>query len=57
MTILYRDMNQAQLDAAYNNTQAVPDFPGIYAALQARSASFYASMAGRLNLPYGTGPR
>lgn len=57
MTLLYRDMNQAQLDAAYNNTQAVPDFPGIYAALQARSASFYASAAGRLNLPYGTAPR
>ncbi|AIS14128.1 esterase [Pseudomonas chlororaphis subsp. aurantiaca] len=57
MTLLYRDMNQAQLDAAYNNTAAVPDFPGIYAALQARSTDFYASVAGRLDLPYGTEPR
>lgn len=56
MTILYRGMDRAALDAAYLNTKAVPDFPGLLASCQARSAALYAATPGRRDLRYGAQP-
>ncbi|MGS0894268.1 alpha/beta hydrolase [Burkholderia stagnalis] len=56
MTILYRGMDRAALDAAYMNTRAVPDFPALLASMQARSAAFYEATPGRRDLRYGTRP-
>lgn len=53
MTILYRGMDRAALDAAYNNTLAVPDFAGIYADFQKRSAALYAAQPCQRDLKYG----
>ncbi|KAF1029139.1 MAG: hypothetical protein GAK40_00638 [Burkholderia plantarii] len=57
MTTIYRGMTRAELDAAYDNTQAVPDFPSIYADFQSRSAAFYPRHDGRRDLHYGPAPR
>lgn len=56
MTTLYRGMDRATLDAAYDNTAAVEDFPAILADFQSRSAQLYASTTCRRDLPYGEGP-
>ncbi|MCA7969460.1 alpha/beta hydrolase [Burkholderia sp. AU39826] len=56
MTILYRGMDRAALDAAYLNTRAVPDFPALLASCQARSAALYAATPGRRDLRYGAQP-
>ncbi|WP_176048004.1 alpha/beta hydrolase [Burkholderia sp. BCC1644] len=53
MTILYRGMDRAALDAAYLNTRAVADFPALLASCQARSAALYDATPGRRNLRYG----
>ncbi|HHM9106722.1 esterase [Pseudomonas aeruginosa] len=53
----YTRMNRAELDAAYNNTAAVPDFPGVLADFQARSSRLYASRPVRRDLAYGESPR
>ena len=50
---LYRDMDQAALDAAYNNSAAVPDSAAIMADWDRRSAAFASTHAGRLDLRYG----
>ncbi|SCK11181.1 alpha/beta hydrolase [Vogesella sp. LIG4] len=57
MTILYRGMDRAALDAAYNNSRAVPAFPAMLAAGQQRSAELYANSPGRRQLHYGKGLR
>lgn len=57
MTILYRSMDRTTLDAAYNNTKAVPDFPGVLADFQRRSAKTYETESCRRNLRYGQRPR
>ncbi|EPB6916758.1 alpha/beta hydrolase [Pseudomonas aeruginosa] len=49
----YKRMSRTELDAAYNNTAAVPDFPGVLADFQTRSSRMYASRPVRQNLPYG----
>src|SRR5215471_21037718 len=55
--MLYRGMDRAQLDAAYNNTAAVPERDAIVADWAARSARVRREHAGRLDLAYGDSPR
>ena len=51
--MLYRGMDRAQLDAAYNNTAAVPERDAIVADWAARSAKARCEYASRLDLAYG----
>ena len=51
--MLYRGMDRAQLDAAYNNSAAVPERDAIVADWAARSAKVRREYAGRLDLAYG----
>jgi arylformamidase len=55
--MLYRGMDRAQLDAAYNNTAAVPARGAIVADWAARSATVRRQHAGHLDLAYGESPR
>lgn len=55
--MLYRGMNRAQLDVAYNNTAAVPERGAIVADWAARSATVRREHASRLDLTYGDSPR
>jgi arylformamidase len=55
--MLYRGMNRAQLDAAYNNSAAVPERDVIVADWSARSAKVLREYAGHLDLAYGNTPR
>jgi acetyl esterase/lipase len=55
--MLYRGMERAQLDAAYNNTAAVPERDAIVADWTARSATVRRERGGRLDLAYGDSPR
>jgi len=55
--MLYRGMDRAQLDAAYNNSAAVPERDAIVAGWVARSARVRREYAGRLDLAYGETPR
>jgi hypothetical protein len=54
--MLYRGMDRAQLDAAYNNSAAVPERDAIFADWAARSAKVQREYAGRLDLAYGDAP-
>jgi arylformamidase len=54
---LYRGMDRAQLDAAYNNSAAVPERDAIFADWAARSAKVRREYAGRLDVAYGDAPR
>jgi len=56
MTILYRGMDRAALDAAYLNTKAIPDFPAVLASCQACSAAPYDATPGSRDLRYGPRP-
>jgi len=51
--VLYRGMDRAQLDAAYNNSAEVPERDAIVADWAARSARVRREHAGRLDLAYG----
>ncbi len=55
--MLYGGMDRTQLDAAYNNTAAVPERDTIVADWAARSATVRREHAGHLDLPYGESPR
>ncbi len=55
--MLYRGMDRAQLDAAYNNTAAVPERDAIVADWVARSARVRRERQGHLDLRYGDSPR
>src|SRR5215467_4127434 len=55
--MLYRVMDRAQLDAAYNNSAAVPERDAIVADCAARSARMRREIAGHLDLAYGDTPR
>lgn len=57
MTKLYRGMDRAALDAAYNNTRAIPDFPETLARFQARSIALYETASCRRDIAYGPLPR
>ncbi|NIF54342.1 alpha/beta hydrolase [Burkholderia sp. Ax-1724] len=53
MTIVYRGMDRPTLDAAYNTTKAIPNFPEVLADFQSRSATLYERVPGRRDLRYG----
>ena len=57
MTNIYRGMDRATLDAAYNNQNADPDFTQRFADFQKRSAEFRDRTPCRLKLPFGDLPR
>lgn len=55
--ILWRGMTRAELDAAYNNSAAVPNSAEIVAEWTARSARFRETQPGLIDLAYGPRPR
>src|SRR5262245_37896472 len=56
-TAIYRGMDRAALDAAYDNTKAVPDVAQFRERWQRRSDALRAGKDARLDLRYGTRPR
>jgi arylformamidase len=54
---LYRSMDRAALDAAYNNSAAVADSAQYLEDWQRRSATLRARRAAHLDIAYGTAPR
>jgi arylformamidase len=54
---IYRGMTQAQLDAGYNNTAAVPALPQLQADWLRRSEALRPNLAADWDLPYGAKPR
>jgi arylformamidase len=54
---LYRDMDRAALDAAYNNSAAVADSARFVADWEARSAALRQAMPEQLDLRYGKAER
>jgi hypothetical protein len=55
--MLYRGMDRAQLDAAYNNSAAIPGRDAIVADWAVRSARVRREYAGHLDLAYGATTR
>ena len=55
--LVYRDYDQAQLDAQYNNRAAVPDHTRWTERWPKASAEARARLGGRLEIPYGRGER
>lgn len=55
--MLYRGMDRAALDAAYNNSAAVPEGARFKADWARRSAALRERHRGRLDLPYAAAPR
>jgi arylformamidase len=55
--MLYRGMDRAALDAAYNNGAAVPEAPRYRADWAARSERMRARHAATMDIPYGDAPR
>jgi arylformamidase len=53
LSTIYRGMNQASLDAAYNNTQAIADFPEVLKRFQVRSLNLYKQAACLRDINYG----
>jgi arylformamidase len=54
---IYRGMDRATLDAAYNNSAAVTDSPQWLERWRERSAIVRAASQARLDIPYGSRPR
>jgi arylformamidase len=54
---LYRSMDRAALDAAYNNSAAVADSAQYIEDWQRRSAALRARLSAHLDIAYGTAPR
>jgi arylformamidase len=57
MTVLYRGMDRAALDAAYNNTKAVADVQTVFEGFRSRSAHLYETAQCERDLRYGDQPR
>jgi arylformamidase len=57
MTALYRDLDQAALDAQYNLRRAVPAHPAYFARWAEESAAVRARMPCRLDIAYGGAPQ
>ena len=53
----WRNMDRTALDAAYNNSEAVPESPGIVEGWQQRSQKMRAGGGARLDIAYGERPR
>ena len=51
--IVYRDYNQAELDAQYNNRQRYPEFTGIFEDWEKWSAETQKNLPAQLDVPYG----
>src|SRR6476620_5304520 len=56
-SMLYRGMDRAQLDVAYDNLAAVPSASDLFADRAARSARFRERHPHHLDLAYGEQPR
>ena len=56
MEALFRGMDQATLDAAYNNPAAVAGVADLLADFIQRSNALYLNHTCQRNLPYGPGP-
>lgn len=56
-TVIYRGMDQAALDAGYNNTLAVSDSSALLQDFDQRSAALRAAHGEHLDLRYGPAPR
>src|SRR5262245_63193985 len=56
-TAIYRGMDRAALDAAYNNGAAVADSADWLVRWRELSAAVRASPRARLDIPYGSRPR
>src|SRR5262249_61326550 len=56
-TAIYRGMDRAALDAAYNNSAAVADSPDWLARWRERSAAIRAEASARLDIAYAERPR
>lgn len=54
---IWRGMDRAALDAAYNNLEAVPDSAEIIAGWAERSVASRGDARARLDIPYGERPR
>ena len=57
MTTLYRGMDRAALDAAYNNSDAVPGSSRLLVDFRSRSVNAYRDLPCRRGLAYGPLPR
>lgn len=57
MTAIYRGMDRATLDAAYDNAAAVPDTPAYRARWDETSKALRAKPSSRLDLRFGERPR
>ena len=55
--MLYRGMDRAQLDAAYNNTAAVRERDALFADWAVRSEKVRQQRPGHSDLNYGDSPR
>ena len=55
--IVYKGMDRSELDAAYNNTKAVSNFPELLSQLRKRSCQTYAAHSWQRNIPYGAKER
>lgn len=56
-TVIYRGMNRAALDVAYNNTRAVSGFQQVFEDFRSRSARFYQITPCDRDIYYGEGLR
>jgi arylformamidase len=57
MEPIFRGMTRAELDIAYNNVKAEPDFAGLMAQYQGSSKTFYEAFPVERDISYGPGPR
>lgn len=57
MSIIYRGMNRSELDAAYNNTEAVPDSAEKMTRFKALSTTLYETSKVQRDICYGQRPR
>lgn len=57
MEPIFRGMTRAELDIAYNNVKAEPDFAGLIARYRQRSRALYEQFHVERDIYYGPGPR
>ncbi|HCM9448671.1 TPA: alpha/beta hydrolase [Enterobacter bugandensis] len=51
--IVYKDMDRAELDAAFNNTKAISNFPDLLNDFRKKSSLFYETHICQRNISYG----
>lgn len=57
MSVIYRDMTREQLNAAYNNTEAVDDFPALLSKFRMKSSALYSELVVQRDIYYHSSPR